>query len=736
MKRSKGYKDTTSSTLIIQVPNRSRRLLGFNRQQRKKKSLAEKLLHQLNKIEGECLLEELTVTYNYPIVIISVLIAIFACLTSFELVKRSLLKNSKSKLWLFCGSVIMGLGIWSMHFTGMLAYKTEVSASYDGFLTLLSMVLAIIPSLLSFYIIQIGQNKIWKLFLAALLMAIGIVSMHFVGMHGMILNAKMDHDYTLVVLAGIIALGTSFLSTIAFSNVRNRTFSLLHLPIAVLMALGVSATHYTAMASVTLLSVDEMQTHLHSPVPHFALNTDIMLMGIVMATLIFVGIMHTLLMLDKKKTEESINFLAYHDSLTGLANRFQLTKTLQTAIASPNHQRIAIIYVDLDRFKFINDTMGHDYGDELLIQASKRLKECARKSDLVARQGGDEFIVLVKDATPDQAEAVAKKIIHYFSKPFYLKNEEFFLSTSIGISTYPDDGNQVNELIKYADKAMYLVKQHGKNNYQFYLHEEKTVVERKLKLEHGLKRALENEEFELYYQPKVELLSGNIFGVEALIRWNHPELGMVPPLDFIPIAEQTGMILPIGDWVLQEACRQNKVWYDAGKEIKMAINVSSLQFEDNFFIVKVKNALENHRLPAEYLELEITESVMQNISHSAVIIQELKKIGVKISIDDFGTGYSSLSVLNNLPIDIVKIDRSFINDMLLTWNASVLVKTIIEMGDNLNFQLIAEGIEDELQLEFLIEKGCHFGQGYLFSPPLKLSSFDELLDKQVFVNRT
>ncbi|GKW44487.1 EAL domain-containing protein [Planococcus sp. NCCP-2050] len=669
-------------------------------------------------------MKELPLAYNYPIVIISVVIAMFACSTSFELLKRSFMKNSKSHLWLICSAVIMGLGIWSMHFTGMLAYKVDIGVSYDGLLTILSMVLAIVSALFSFWVLRFGKEKQRTLVLAALLMAAGICSMHFVGMHGMILSANMVHDLPLVALAGIFAFGVSYFSFLAFSSVKNHHYSLFHLPVALLMAAGVCATHYTAMASVTFVRTPSENLHIHASIPHFTLNTDYMLLGIVIATLIFIAIMHSLLMKDKRKTEENINFLAFHDNLTGLANRLQLTKHIEMAVTSPKQQELAVIYVDLDRFKIVNDTMGHDYGDELLIQASNRLRECVRKSDLVARQGGDEFIVLAKEVDRKDAAVIAKKIIHCFSKPFYLKGEEFFMSASIGISTYPKDGSQVSELIKFADKAMYEVKKHGKNNYQFYLHEEKTEVEKKLKLEQGLKRALENEEFELFYQPKVELDTQKVYGVEALIRWNHPDLGMVPPLDFIPIAEQTGMILPIGDWVLNEAIRQNKEWLKDGKKIQMAINVSNLQFEDHLFIEKVKKGLEIHQLPAECLELEITESVMQNISHSAAIINELKEIGVLISIDDFGTGYSSLSLLNSLPIDIVKIDRSFIKDMLSSRNASVLVKTIIEMGDNLNFRLVAEGIEDENQLSLLIDKGCHYGQGYLFSPPLAVAKFE------------
>lgn len=255
------------------------------------------------------------------------------------------------------------------------------------------------------------------------------------------------------------------------------------------------------------------------------------------------------------------------------------------------------------------------------------------------------------------------------------------------------------------------------------------MSDRKLTIEHGLKRAIERQEFELYYQPKIVLKTGKIYGVEALIRWNHPELGLLPPLEFIPIAEENGMILPIGNWVLQEACRQTKLWQESGTWIQMAVNVSGLQFEDNCFVEKVRKTLFEHQLFPEYLELEITESVMQNIDRSSIIIEDLKSSGVKISIDDFGTGYSSLSLLTGLPIDIVKIDKSFITDMMLRPNASILVKTIIEMGKNLNFDLIAEGIETIEQRNSLIEKGCLYGQGYFYSRPVQRKEIEALLTK-------
>jgi diguanylate cyclase (GGDEF)-like protein len=385
---------------------------------------------------------------------------------------------------------------------------------------------------------------------------------------------------------------------------------------------------------------------------------------------------------DKVKyLNNKLQHMAYHDSLTGLPNRYKLANDFQKALTNSklNNRRFAVLFIDLDRFKFINDTMGHDTGDKLLIQVSNRLKGNVRSGDVVARQGGDEFIILLENIAPTEVTSIAERIVNSFNIPFILEGEEYFSSPSIGISLFPKDGKDFNTLIKNADNAMYVSKSRGKNTFYFYNQENNENLDRRFKLERGLKTALENNEFTLHYQPKVELKTGNIYGAEALIRWNHPEFGLVSPTEFIPITEETGMILPIGNWILREACKQNKRWHEAGIEILVSVNVSSLQFEDRSFIEKVKKAIAESQLAPEYLRLEITESVMQNIKHSAAIIHELKNIGVKISVDDFGTGYSSLSILNNLPIDIIKIDKSFVNEMIANTNTASLVKTMIEI---------------------------------------------------------
>lgn len=316
-----------------------------------------------------------------------------------------------------------------------------------------------------------------------------------------------------------------------------------------------------------------------------------------------------------------------------------------------------------------------------------------------------------------------------FVPPFIIKNREFHTTPSIGISLYPRDGQNKETLNSNADTAMYLAKKRGKNNYQFYTHEHGDKLDRKFMLEQTLKKAIEQNEFYLEFQPKLELQTENMYGVEALVRWKHPGLGIISPLEFIPIAEESGLIVPLGRWILQEAGKQNRKWYDSGITVKMAVNVSAKQFEDPQFVETVHQVLTEYQLPPQYFGLEITESVMQNIHQSSAIIHDLKKLGVKILIDDFGTGYSSLSVLSKLPIDYVKIDKSFVHESTTNPNAASLVKTIVEMAKNLKFELIAEGIENKKQAEFLIKNGCYRGQGYFYSPPLSPAEVEKVLIK-------
>jgi diguanylate cyclase (GGDEF)-like protein len=435
-------------------------------------------------------------------------------------------------------------------------------------------------------------------------------------------------------------------------------------------------------------------------------------------------------MIKHEEAEEQVRHMAYHDALTSLPNRYKLLDDLQNLITHSKqyNQDLAVMFLDLDRFKFINDSKGHLTGDLLLKQVAERLTKSVHEGDIVARHGGDEFIILLKDIQQPQAEEVAKRILEGFTHPFKLNDgEEYYTSLSIGISLLSQDGQDSTTLLKKADIAMYLSKKQGKNTYQFFF-QSNDNHERKIKLEQGLREALNNNEFIIHYQPQIELKTGELKGFEALLRWNHPKFGIVPPVEFIPIAEETKLIVPIGQWVVENVCSQIKTWHDKGLPLyKVAVNVSAIQFDDKNFVTMVERILNKHQLKPEFLELEITESIMQNIKESFKILVQLKELGVKISIDDFGTGYSSLNVLNRLSIDFVKIDKSFVDEIATSANTASLIKTMIDMGSNLNFELIAEGIEDKIQADFLNENGCRFGQGYLFNKPLPPEEVETLI---------
>lgn len=679
-------------------------------------------------------MEEITFVYNSSIVLISILISIFACVTTLDLLRRVYKAEiqRKRRLWLVASASMMGIGIWSMHFTAMLSLQTGVEVIFNGPTTLFSLFIAIILSYAAFYIFTFKETTISNMLPAAALLGIGIVLMHYTGMYGVVTNSIIEYNRSLVGASVATAVGLSVISGYLFTKTIRESFSFYHIPVAIVLSLGVCLTHFIGMKSITIYENYHESINLKPKAWEFAIEPNTVLIGIVIINFIVVGLMHTLSISERKHHESKMNYMAYYDQLTGLPNRMRFQGVLRDAIVRSlkNDQELAVMFIDLDRFKLVNDTMGHHQGDQFLIKVGERLLESVPSNGTVARHGGDEFIILLENMDETSVKEVAEQISNLFMKPFVLNQKEFYTTTSIGISMYPDDGKDENTLMKHAYKAMHLAQKSGYNNFQFFVREDESVLDRKIKIEQGLKKALHNNEFELYYQPQVHLRSKRIVGVEALLRWKHPELGNISPYEFVPVAENTGMIIPIGKWVIQEACKQIKVWQSSGIRIKIAVNVSALQFEDHHFIELVNESLNKNLLPPKYLELEITESVMQKINQSFAIIGKLKNIGIKVSIDDFGTGYSSLSVLSNLPIDVIKIDKSFVHNMMSNANTASVVKTIIEMGSNLNFGLIAEGIETEEQAEFLMENGCHLGQGYLYSPPVTKDEIEKLLNKE------
>jgi diguanylate cyclase (GGDEF)-like protein len=399
---------------------------------------------------------------------------------------------------------------------------------------------------------------------------------------------------------------------------------------------------------------------------------------------------------------------------------------------------LAVMFIDIDRFKVVNDSLGHSAGDRLLQDCAKRLTECLRESDIVARLGGDEFVVMIENFTgPRDAIAVAQKVLVGLNQPFFVDDQEFLMSASIGISTFPDDGADVETLVKNADIAMYRAKDQGRNNYQFYSAQMNKHTFERLAMESSLRRAVERNEFLLHYQPKLDLRTGAIAGVEALVRWKHPDWGMVSPAQFIPLAEETGLIVQIGEWVLKTACEQSRQWRDQGiPGVRVAVNLSARQFAQESLLQGVAKIIAESGLTPECLELEITESmVMQNAEHATETLQKLKAMGVSLAIDDFGTGYSSLAYLKRFPIDCVKIDRSFIKDIPVDADDMAITKGVIALGHSLRLKVVAEGVETKEQQEFLQANDCDEMQGFLFSKPLPAEEVTTLLKNHVQKSR-
>jgi len=435
---------------------------------------------------------------------------------------------------------------------------------------------------------------------------------------------------------------------------------------------------------------------------------------------------------ERKRAEEQVRHLAFHDTLTGMPNRLLFNDRLDMAVvqAHRSQQKLATLFLDLDRFKVINDSLGHSVGDELLRRIAERVSGCIREGDTVARLGGDEFTVLVPAISHEEdAAKIAQKILEVIRLPFFIDQRELFVTTSIGVALYPSDGVDAETLLRNADTAMYRAKDQGRDNYQLYTPAMNSKALERLSLESRLRQALHNDELVLYYQPLIDLRSGQVRGAEALLRWRHPTLGLVPPADFISLAELSGLIVPIGHWVLRTACAQVRSWQQMGfPNLSVAVNLSSRQFQQTDLVHQVTDALERSQLPAGALDLEITESnAMQNAEISISTLGSLKDLGVSLSMDDFGTGYSSLNYLKRFPIDRIKIDQSFVRDVTQDPDDAAIAIAVIAMAHSMQLSVVAEGVETEEQLAFLRRNLCDEMQGFLFSPPVPASEFEKLL---------
>lgn len=788
----------------------------------------------------------LPLSYNPILISLSIVVVLISAYIALNISGMLFATVGKVRIkWILLGALVMGLGIWSMHFIGMLASHLSLEITYHTPLVIASIIPALAASGIAFAITSKPHVRKTEVLAGAVLITTGIVSMHHLGMASMQLQATIQYDPLLSGLSVVVALAASLLAMFLLFCSRDRHgFFWLKAASALLIAIGVSGMHYIGMAAASFKTANHHAAVASNSMDnsYIAYNVGIGMLLILMIAILSIqsetkvkslsdeydrqflsviesatdgiivtdatgivvqwndgaqglfgyskdeivcqdvriifpkadkgmrpltkrsdtvgktielmgltkdrrqfpvelstghwktarGSYYSLIIrdiTDRKVNEEKISNLVYLDSLTGLPNRRLYNDRLDSSIdqALENGTMLTVLYLDLDQFKMVNDTYGHYVGDQLLTDVADRIKGCISKNDTLARLGGDEFSLLLPNSDYSKAEATAKKILEALNQPFLLNNEWVFTTPSIGASVFPADGKNPETLVKNADIAMYRVKDDGKNHFQFFTPEMNELVSRKSKIAMSIRKGLELGEFTVHYQPQFDIETEKIIGVEALLRWHHTKWGFISPAEFIPLAEENGMILHIGEFVLRTACQQNKDWQDAGLEpFRVAVNISAKQFSQGNIAEVVTSALSDASLAPEFLELELTESIIQGATSAVSKMQELKAMGLHLSIDDFGTGYSSLSYLKLFPVDTLKIDQHFTRNIHNDPKDAALVDTIIQMAHNLELNVIAEGVETLEQLTFLKNKRCNQAQGYYFQKPLLPERITEL----------
>ena len=809
------------------------------------------------------------VIWNSNFIILSVLVAIIGSFTALAHARR--MRESTGaiqKAWLLAGGVTLGMTVWAMHFIGMLALHLPIPVSYDVFLTLISILPAILAALLGFYLLQSIKIEIRQIVIGGIFMGVGIALMHYIGMAALKMQPAISYNPWLFALSVLIAIvaATSALLIVYFNEKTKLPALLQHSISAVIMGLAIAGMHYTGMAAASF-----MPNSICTTVKGLNIDPTLMAIMITVSMLILFGgswianlyerrvVLDELRIVNKKlkmsdealrvaanafevqeavmitdandivlrtnqsftkltgysaeetmgkpsgifshdaafsqsmrdalaqdktwagevydtrkdgssylkrltitavtnntneitnyvvsftdisqlrEAQDEIQLLAFYDPLTKLPNRRLLLDRQELALAASvrNKQFGAVLFIDLDNFKVLNDTKGHAVGDLMLIEVASRLRGNLRAQDTVARIGGDEFVVVLEGLGKELAQATAQarlvgeKICKNINQPYTLQGYELHSTVSIGVSLFHGNTVGVEDLFKYADSAMYQSKQAGRNTLNFYDPSMQAAIEARSELEIDLRQALARQQLSLYYQMQVDS-NHHIFGAEVLLRWHHPVRGLVSPLQFIALAEETGLILPIGHFVLQTACKQLKSWQEnaLADKLLLSVNVSARQFRQADFVNQVREVLAQTGANPHLLKLELTESmVLDNVTDTIAKMQTLRSLGVRFAMDDFGTGYSSLSALKRLPITQLKIDQSFVRDITDDANDVIIVKTIIAMANSLQLNVIAEGVETEAQLKLLQQCHCHAFQGYLFSKPVPLEVFEQLLSK-------
>jgi diguanylate cyclase (GGDEF)-like protein len=676
-------------------------------------------------------------SYNPLLVAASLFVAILASYTALDMAGRiTTAQGRAAKWWLAGGASAMGVGIWSMHFIGMLAFSLPIPLGYDPAITMLSLLIAIASSVFALWLVCQEHLPWSRLSIGAILMGLGIASMHYTGMAAMRMLPLIHYIPSLFILSIIIAiLASGAARWIAFHLRRPGTRVHRYRAAAgVVMGFAIVGMHYTGMAAAQF-SLGSICGAASGGV-----NTGWLALLVIIVTMAILAITLIISVLDMRlesrtsklavslaQANQELTYLALHDNLTKLPNRALLEERLRHAIGRADREKrcFALMFMDLDGFKAVNDAYGHSVGDLLLVEAARRIEMRIRIQDTIARVGGDEFVFLGDVGEPADAATLAEKLLVITRDPFQIAGHELRMSVSIGIAMYPGNGENQHELLTNADAAMYHAKSLGRDSYRFFEASMNSHVQAHLELTQDLRRAVDRRELILYYQPKFEAPSGPAIGAEALVRWQHATLGLIQPDDFIPLAEKTGLIVSIGEWVLDEACRQMREWHDAGRENwTMAVNLSPVQFGHPDLIQMVRATLERHKLIPHCLTLEITESTaMRDADASVIILQQLHEMGVRIAIDDFGTGYSSLLYLKRLPATELKIDRGFVRNLAHDSEDRAIVSAIVALGQTLDLKIVAEGVETAAQQEFLTDMGCHSLQGFLFGHPMPPAQF-------------
>jgi diguanylate cyclase (GGDEF)-like protein len=676
-------------------------------------------------------------SYSFTLVFISLCVAILASYTALDLTGRiATAKGRAVHFWTAGGALAMGVGVWSMHFIGMLAFKLPIDLGYDITITALSLLIAVLSCGFALWLVSQPKLPILQHAFGALIMGAGISAMHYTGMAAMRMTPGIDYDPALFGASLLIAVGASAAALwIAFRLRQHSPYvRLIRAGAAVIMGIAIVGMHYTGMAAAQFPDGSFCGATLNglkgNGLDSLVLITTLAVLSIALLTSILdarleartADLAHSLTVANRELTQ-----LALHDTLTGLPNRMLLDDRINQAMKKVHEQGgcFALMFIDLDGFKPVNDAFGHHMGDQLLREVGVRLREDLRSLDTLARIGGDEFVLLVRLTEPNDALGLAARQVGLIARPFRVAEHDLQISASVGIALYPGNGLNAQELLMNADAAMYHAKGLGKNGYSFFDASMNNNARKQLQLLQDLRAALEHSQFSLYYQPKFNAATGNPVGAEALLRWQHPLHGMLMPDKFIELAEKTGLIIPIGEWVLNEACRQMREWYVLGyTDWRIAVNLSALQFCHAGLVQSVAKALATHHLPANSLTLEITETTaMSDADASMTVLQELSDMGVDLSIDDFGTGYSSLMYLKRLPANELKIDRGFVRDLEHDSDDAAIVSAIVALGQALGLRIVAEGVETGVQQDFLTQLGCDSLQGYLLGHPMPAERF-------------